>query len=89
MSITIDSGPDEERDWVGTRAFRVVVVATLTVILAVLAWRLMHIGKAHEPNGDTSIPLVTVASVGVSAAPTVVAITGTISARYDLSLIHI
>jgi len=87
VSITIDSGPREERDWVGTKAFRWCVILALIVLAGVLAWRLMRIGGPHDPNAQqTSIPLVSVTSVGVSAAPTIVSITGTISARYDIPI---
>ena len=83
----MDSGPREQRDWVGTRVFRWGVIAALAVLIGVLAWRLMRIGAAHDGvAAQSSIPLVSVTAVGVSAAPTLVSITGTISARYDIPI---
>ncbi len=88
MSITIDSEPSSgSRSWVDDKPVRWALIALFVVFVGILAWRLLAILRPHNsPAGQNAIPLVSVTSVGVSAAPTIVSITGTISARYDIPI---
>ena len=86
MSISVESGSSGESDWVGSKAFRWAVIAAIVLLVGVLGWRLTRIGGAHDGPASSNIPLVSVTAVGVSAAPTLVSITGTISARYDIPI---
>ncbi len=88
MSISIDQEPDTTASgWVTQKNIRTALIAGGILLGAVLGWRVlsMTVLKNSQPQ-QPSIPLVSVTSVGVSAAPTLVSITGTISARYDIPI---
>jgi HlyD family secretion protein len=55
----------------------------LAVVVAVIAWRVMHALAAKPQAAVSSIPTVSVTEVAVSAVPSTVSIIGTIAARYD------
>ena len=87
MSITIDREPSGSSSWVHAPIVRWGLIALGVGIVALLAFRLLRLIGSHDgPPEQQGIPLVSVTSVGVSAAPTIVAITGTISARYDIPI---
>ncbi len=86
MSISIEHDPSTG-SWVTARNIRLAFGAILGLVVLVLAFRLISwFVSRNAPPETPVIPLVTVARVGVSAAPTLVSITGTISARYDIPI---
>ena len=65
---------------------RAVVVGSVVVFVAVLAWRLTHaLGVKHEAP-KIPVPTVSVTRAGVSSVPTTVSIIGNIAARYDMPI---
>jgi HlyD family secretion protein len=58
----------------------------LAVVIAVIAWRIMHALAAKPGVAVSAIPTVSVTEVGVSAVPSTVSIIGTIAARYDMPI---
>ena len=88
MSITIDrESSGSSRNWINEKTARWALIALAVFLVALLGYRLLAIVLPHNLTAEQpSIPLVSVTSVAVSAAPTIVAITGTISARYDIPI---
>jgi HlyD family secretion protein len=85
MSISIEQDPSSS-SWVTAKNIRLAMIGIAVVIAGVLAYRLIALlGRNAAPEAP-AIPLVSVTKVGVSNAPTIVAITGTISARYDIPI---
>ncbi|MFO1465182.1 MAG: efflux RND transporter periplasmic adaptor subunit [Steroidobacteraceae bacterium] len=87
MSISIDQDPDTTTGWVTPKNIRTALIVGGILLAGILGWRIlsMTVLQGSQPQ-QPSIPLVSVTSVGVSAAPTLVSITGTISARYDIPI---
>jgi len=84
MSIDRESGA-VSGSRITAKNIRLTLIAAGAVIGAIVLWRVAHLllgGNAAAPTSN--VPLVSVTNVGVSAAPTIVSITGTISARYDI-----
>jgi RND family efflux transporter MFP subunit len=58
----------------------------IAIVVALVAWRIMHALTAKPDAAVSAIPTVSVTEVGVSAVPTTVSIIGTIGARYDMPI---
>jgi HlyD family secretion protein len=58
----------------------------IAIVVALVAWRIMHALTAKPEAAVSAIPTVSVTEVGVSAVPTTVSIIGTIGARYDMPI---
>lgn len=86
MSMSIDR---ESGAVVGSRItakhIRLTLIVAAAVTGSIVLWRVAHLLLgANSAAPSVNVPLVSVTNVGVSAAPTIVSITGTISARYDI-----
>ena len=84
MSMSIEGESGDGRR-MSSKHIRSAIIVIGVVIAAILIWRISHLllGNGAAPQAS-SIPLVNVTHVGVSETPTVISITGTISARYDI-----
>lgn len=86
MSISLE--PDNNSGaWITDKNIRLTMGIVAVLVGLGIAYRLfMLLSGGNTPPQQPAIPLVSVAAVGVSAAPTIVSITGTISARFDIPI---
>lgn len=88
MSIIVErESSGVKQSWINEKNVRRALIALGVLLVGLLGYRLLAIVLPHGNAAEQpSVPLVSVTSVAVSAAPTLVAITGTISARYDIPI---
>lgn len=87
MSVSIDRESVAFQGRVTAKHIRFTLIAVGATVLAMLVWRVGQMMLAsHAAPQRQSIPLVNVSKAKASDAPTLVAITGTISARYDIPI---
>jgi HlyD family secretion protein len=87
MSASMEPILNPQNSWLTLSRVRWFLIAVVIIVVALLGWRLKRIGIDHSQAAEQPpMPLVSVAMVGMSAKPTLVSITGTISARYDMPI---
>lgn len=87
MSLSIDGESGAFQGRMTAKRIRLTLIIAGAVVLAILAWRIGQMLLAsHSAPLKQGIPLVSVSQVKISDAPTLVAIIGTISARYDIPI---
>ncbi len=87
MSVSIDRESGVFQSRITAKHIRYTLIIAGAAVLAILLWRIGQMVLAgHAVPQKQNIPLVNISRVKVSDAPTLVSITGTISARYDIPI---
>jgi len=87
MSVSIDRESGVFQSRITAKHIRYTLIMAGAAVLAILLWRIGQMVLAgHAVPQKQNIPLVNISRVKVSDAPTLVSITGTISARYDIPI---
>jgi len=87
MNVSIDRGSGVFQSRITAKHIRYTLVIAGAAVLAILLWRIGQMvltGRAVPQKQN--IPLVNISRAKISDAPTLVSITGTISARYDIPI---